>query len=422
MVRGWLFMKVERLKELSDELTEKVKAFSENELKDFIETMSRFPTYSLRNQLLIYLQTNGAASMVCGAQKWKELGRYINKGSKAIYIVAPYYIKSITKDGNNISDNDIDPPADETKQLGFKAVPVFDVSQTNGKELPEITKPLIQAVDNYDDLLNAISRYSPVPIVMGNTGDANGYYNLNDKKIVISDRISDMQAQIVDVCIHEMSHCILHDKDFGICKDVPHDIKEVQAEASAYLTCNALGIDNSNFAVGYITSWAGGDLKEFEEYMKPVHDCSKQIIDGIEKGLYDIRLENTNEMAFRLEDGSYFHIAVVDGGYNFSLYDKKYNYVDGGQLDNLAMRIDSSTLEALGRLGVKARPTKEIATDDLMERVDNAKQRALEDRKRTAYKNSNSFYKPSDRNSWSVYNSKNNNFKPIITGKGVKMK
>lgn len=415
-------MKDERLKELSDELTEKVKAFSENELKDFIETMSRFPTYSLRNQLLIYLQTNGAASMVCGAQKWKELGRYINKGSKAIYIVAPYYIKSITKDGNNISDNDTDPPADETKQLGFKAVPVFDVSQTNGKELPEITKPLIQAVDNYDDLLNAISRYSPVPIVMGNTGDANGYYNLNDKKIVISDRISDMQAQIVDVCIHEMSHCILHDKDFGICKDVPHDIKEVQAEASSYLVCNALGVDNSSFAIGYITSWAGGDLKEFEEYMKPVHDCSKQIIDGIEKGLYDIKFENAREIAYKLENGSSIHMAVGEGCYDFSLYDSKYNYIDGGQLDNLSVRIDSATLEALEMLGVKARPVKELSINNLMERVDNAKQRAIDERKKSSYKKTYSYNKSSSGKNWSGYNKKKS-FKPVMEkGKGMRIK
>lgn len=269
--------------------------FISDTYKNYLKTMSRFTSYSVNNTLLIAMQKPDATT-VAGFSTWKKLNRHIIKGSKAIKIIAPcpYKVKSKIDviDVATLGENGKTTKAgSEQVLMGFKVVNVFDISQTEGEPLPEIVHMLDGTINGYLDFMDALKRFSPVPIQLQHiNGSANGYYHLIDKNIVIEQAMSEIMH--CKTGIHELAHALLHDRDNGLQKDSPLDkqTKEVQAESVAYTVCSYYGIDTSDYSFGYISGWSSGrDLKELKASLDIIQQTAQTIIVGLDRELEGIR-------------------------------------------------------------------------------------------------------------------------------------
>lgn len=288
----------EKIQEITERLEKGIEdLFQSENYKRYLKTMSKFTSYSLNNTLLIAMQKPDSTT-VAGYTTWKNLGRQVKKGEKAIQILAPIlYKKNSENEGeydNKVSDKKDKSLKEETEKIlvGFKIVNVFDISQTEGVPLPEIAHRLDGSVEGYNDFMESLKKFSPVPVILQNVeGTANGYYDLVNKFIVIDKSMS--QEMHVKTGIHEVTHALLHDKDNGIEKDSKSGIetKEIEAESVAFTVCKYYGIDTSNYSFGYISGWSSGkDLKELKESMEVIRKTAQIIISGINKKLDEIRL------------------------------------------------------------------------------------------------------------------------------------
>ena len=274
----------EQIKEITDKLEEGIKDLFESEnYINYLKCMSKFTNYSFNNTLLIAMQKPDS-SLVAGFRKWNEFNRYVRKGEKGIKILAPCIYKADKKDEDNESEKQI--KDDEERVLkGFRVVHVFDISQTEGEELPTIAHELDGTVDGYADFMLALKQVSPVPIEFKKIeGSANGYFHLGDKNIVIDTDMSEMMN--CKTTIHEIVHSILHDKDDGAEKDVDRHTKEVQAESTAFVVCQYYGLDTSDYSFGYVAGWSSGrDLKELKASLDTIQKTAQTIIKGIDQQL-----------------------------------------------------------------------------------------------------------------------------------------
>lgn len=285
----------EQIKGITEKLQQGIEnLFDSDTYKNYLKTMSKFHSYSLNNTLLIAMQKPDATT-VAGYGTWKQMNRQVVKGSKAIKILAPciYKRKDIadiagTPD-KSIADKDIS--ESEKVLIGFKVANVFDISQTEGEPLPEITHKLQGNVDEYSDFMEALNQFSPVPIEFKEIeGSANGYYHLVDKNIIIDKNMSQMMN--CKTAIHEITHALLHDKDTGLEKDnLPNkETKEVQAESVAFTVCHYYGIDTSDYSFGYIGGWSSGkDLKELKASLETIRQTAQTIISGVDQKLDSIK-------------------------------------------------------------------------------------------------------------------------------------
>lgn len=233
----------------------------------YLDTMSKFYRYSANNCLLIAMQCPDA-SYVAGFNAWKDkFGRYVKRGSKAIKILAPCPHKrtEVNEDGEE----------EVITYTTYKAVSVFDVSQTDGKPLPTICNTLTDDVENYTRTLEKLKALSPVDISFKAIRKANGYYSPKDNKIVIKSGMS--QSQTIKTTVHEIAHALLHGKD-GEQKDAHRGMKEVQAESVAYTVCKALGIDSSEYTFGYVTGWADMELKDLQKSLSVIQKTACKIL------------------------------------------------------------------------------------------------------------------------------------------------
>ncbi len=358
-------MRSEKIEKALGDLEEKLKAFNAAELKKLLDTMSRFPQYSLHNQMLLYSQTNGTATFVCGYEKWKEFDRHVVKGAKALYVLAPFKqkVKDPKEEDAPVSDKG------QEERLTFRAIPVFDISSTEGKDLdlPELAKLLDDPVSRYDDLMEALRRTSPVPVEFqgGVPKDVNGYFSDKEKRIVLNESIKDMPLQVIKTAVHEISHSLLHAKGAAET-DALRSAKEIQAEATAYVVCSSLGLDTSDYSVGYISSWSGGDLKQFKENLQPVHDCAKEILMSVEKELQAIEMGRKSVLIHELENGDILHVALTVNGFECSHYDKNFFLLESDTVPSSGERIDYAEDEAKKRFGIKARDIGEIQEADFL--------------------------------------------------------
>lgn len=271
--------------------------FQSDNYRNYLRTMSKFTSYSVNNTLLISMQKPDATT-VAGYNTWKQLNRQVVKGAKAIKIIAPCpYKKKIDVTADTICTHgtgEESSPADVPKEkilMGFKIANVFDISQTEGEPLPEITHMLDGTVEEYADFMVALQRVSPVPIKFEQIeGSANGYYHLVDKNIVIDRDMSEIMH--CKTGIHELAHALLHDKDNSLQKDALPDkqTKEVQAESVAYTVCNYFGIDTSDYSFGYISGWSRGrEIKELKASLDIIQQTAQHIIAGLDRELASIR-------------------------------------------------------------------------------------------------------------------------------------
>lgn len=296
----------QQIKEITEKLEQGIEdLFNSDNYKSYLKTMSRFTSYSLNNTLLIAMQ-KPEATTVAGYTAWKQVNRQVVKGAKAIRIIAPCIYKKSAEDdtadtqGKGLpGTGDGEQPKTEKILAGFKVVNVFDYSQTEGEPLPGLTHRLDGSVDGYEDFMEALAQFSPVPIEFKKIeGRAKGYYHLEDKNIVIDKGMS--QIMNLKTTIHEVSHAILHDRDNGLEKDAMPDkeTKEVQAESVAFTVCQYYGIDTSDYSFGYITGWSSGkELKELRKSLDIIRQTAQDIINGVDQRLDEIRQTRDKRLA-----------------------------------------------------------------------------------------------------------------------------
>ena len=300
----------EKLKEITDRLEQGIaELFDSERYREYLKVMSKFHNYSFRNTVLIAMQKPDA-SLVAGFSAWKNnFERNVMKGQKGIKIIAPspYKIKQemqkidphtqkpiIGKDGK---------PVTEEKEItipAYKVVSVFDVSQTEGKELPDIAvDELTGDVDRYKDFFAALEKTSPVPIAFENIeGGSHGYYHLEDKRIAINEGMSELQT--LKTAIHEIAHAKLHDIDLNAPKDeqprVDRRTREVEAESVAYTVCQHYGLDTSDYSFGYVAGWSSGrELSELKSSLETIRSAAAEIINSIDENLAELQKAQDKE-------------------------------------------------------------------------------------------------------------------------------
>ena len=221
----------ERLKDITDSIERGIEElFQSDKYAEYLRTMSRFHKYSVNNTMLIYMQKPDA-TLVAGFNKWRDqFERNVMKGEKGIKIIAPTpYKKKIEQEKRDPDTNLPILDADgkviiEEKEIKipmFKPVTVFDVSQTDGKPLPQLASDLSGNVQNYEVFMEALRRSSPVPIEIVPIRDgADGYFSLDNQKISIREGMSEVQT--VSAVVHEIAHSKLHNqKKIEEPKDAP---------------------------------------------------------------------------------------------------------------------------------------------------------------------------------------------------------
>ena len=301
----------DKLKEITARLEQGIKElFDSDRYKEYLRVMSKFHNYSFNNTLLIAMQKPDA-SLVAGFRSWKNnFKRNVVKGEKGIKILAPSPFK-IRQEMEKIDPETQKPvigadgkPVKEEKEItipAFKVVSVFDVSQTEGKELPDIAVDMLTGdVEHFKDVFAALEKTSPVPIGFEKIeGNSHGYYHLEEKRIAIDEGMSELQT--IKTAIHEIAHAKLHDIDPNAPKEEQADrpdrrTREVQAESVAYAVCQHYGLDTSDYSFGYVAGWSSGrELDELKSSLETIRSTAAEIINSIDEHLQEIQKEHDKE-------------------------------------------------------------------------------------------------------------------------------
>ena len=294
----------QRVQELTDKLKQGLQdLFNSDSYRNYLSTMSKFHNYSFNNTLLIAMQKPDATLVAGYKALQKNFERHVNKGEKAIRILAPapYKIKEERDKIDPVTqelllDKDGNPQKEEVEITipVFRAVSVFDVAQTDGKPIPELAaKELLSDVEGYQDMIRAVEAISPVPIELEEiAGDSKGYYDREAKRIAVQENMS--ESQTLKTMIHEVAHSKLHSKEVEQDEQMRKDrnTKEVEAESVAYTVCQHFGIDTSDYSFGYIAGWSSGrDTKELRASMDTIRKTASELITGIEGQLHLLELE-----------------------------------------------------------------------------------------------------------------------------------
>ena len=298
----------DKVKEITARLEQGIQAvFDSDRYKEFLTAMSKFHDYSLNNTILIAMQ---GGNLVKGYSQWqKEFDRHVKSGEKGIKIFAPapYKVKKLV---DKIDPDTRKPILDsegktvkEEKEVtvpAFKVVTVFDISQTEGKEFPDLSvKPLLADVEQYEDFFAALEKASPVPIAFEQiTNGANGYFSLTDKRIAIKEGVSELQA--VKTAIHEIAHAKLHDVDLNAPPEqqnrVDRHTREVEAESVAYTVCQHFGLDTSDYSFGYVAGWSSGkEMTELKASLETIQATAKELITEIEGHFTELQQQREAE-------------------------------------------------------------------------------------------------------------------------------
>ncbi len=305
-----------KVQEITDRLETGIKElFDSEKYVTWLNTMSKFHEYSLNNTILIAMQRPDA-TMVAGYTQWqKDFERNVNKGEKAIRILAwnPHKEKverdkidpethEPVKDENGNTVKEIA----EVQRPSYKVVNVFDVSQTEGKEIPTLATELQGNVRNFQDFFEALKKTCPVPIEFENiNGSARGYFHQKDQRIAIQEGMSEIQT--IKTAIHEMAHQKLHsveqenNQSYQSKKQEEkaqtRSEKEVEAESVAYTVCQHFGIDTSDYSFGYVAGWSQGkEMAELKASLLTIRRAAASMIDDIEGHIKEIHLEKIENM------------------------------------------------------------------------------------------------------------------------------
>ena len=321
----------QRVQELTNKLEQGLQdLFNSDSYRNYLSTMSKFHNYSFNNTLLIAMQKPDA-TLVTGYKAWqKNFERHVNKGEKAIRILAPapYKIKEERDKIDPVTqelllDKDGNPQKEEVEITipAFRAVSVFDLSQTDGKPIPELTaKELLSDVEGYQDMIRAVEAISPEPIELEEiAGDSKGYYDREAKRIAVQENMS--EGQTLKTMIHEVAHSKLHSKEVEQDEQMKKDrnTKEVEAESIAYTVCQHFGVDTSDYSFGYIAGWSSGrDTKELRASMDTIRRTASELITGIEEQLQELQRnrevsqEQTKESILLIQNTDLSEFSLLD--------------------------------------------------------------------------------------------------------------
>ena len=272
-----------RVKEITDKLEAGIQAIFDSEaFKKYLKTLSKFHHYSVSNTILIAMQRPNA-TLVAGYSAWKNnFGRQVKKGEQGIKIIAPAPFKKQVE---------VDGEIQEVVIPTFKGVNVFDVSQTEGRELPSIgVNELTGDVSQYEDFFKSLVQTCPVPIEFEQIrSSAKCYFDPDAQRIAVQEDMS--QVQTVKTLIHEMAHQKLHSSEEKLTRNV----KEVEAEAVAYTVSQHFGIDTSDYSFAYIAGWSKGKTtEELKASLDRIRNAADELITGIEEKLQTIQKEKAS--------------------------------------------------------------------------------------------------------------------------------
>ena len=291
--------KKEEMSDLFRKIDNGVKAVFESEkYKEYLRVMSKFTHYSAGNCLLIAMQKPDA-SLVAAYGKWKSLGRQVNRGETGIRIFAlmPYKQKS--------AEAADDEETEEISRIAFKAVSVFDVSQTNGKELPKYIHDLEGELNpkQMTAVLDALRNVTGIPITFENIeGNAHGYYSQSEDRIVIQSGMSD--AQTLKTAFHECAHKLLHDKKSALpTMNADRNEKEIHAESVAFIVAEHFSLDTSEYSFPYIAGWSDGKpLPELHKYLSEIQQAARTITDAVSNALTALEQSQKEEHTAEIEE------------------------------------------------------------------------------------------------------------------------
>ena len=294
----------ERLQQITAGIEQGIKELFESEkYMRYLSVMSRFHRYSVNNTMLIYMQKPDA-TLVAGYNKWKnQFERHVKKGEHGITIIAPTPFKK------KIEEQKLDPDTKapildaegkavmeerEVEIPMFRPVKVFDVSQTDGKPLPELASSLSGNVQNYEAFMEALRRSAPVPLsVEPMAANMDGYFSPDQQRIAIRAGMSEVQT--VSAAVHEIAHSKLHnyakaqeeaaragDKEPPKKKD--RNTEEVEAESISYAVCQYYGIQTGENSFGYIANWSQGkELPELRASLETINKAAGELIADIDR-------------------------------------------------------------------------------------------------------------------------------------------
>ena len=313
----------ERLQEITAGIEQGIKELFESEkYMRYLSVMSRFHRYSVNNTMLIYMQ-KPEATLVAGFNKWKnQFARYMKKGEHGITIIAPTPYKKNIEEMKRDPDThapilDADGKAVmEEKEIEipmFRPVKVFDVSQTDGKPLPELASSPSGTVPHYEAFLEALRRSAPVPIEFEPmAANTDGYFSPDQQRIAIREGMSEVQT--VSATVHEIAHSKLHNRqkmqetaaagDNAPDQPKPKDrrTEEVEAESISYAVCQYFGIQTGENSFGYIASWSKGkELKELRASLETINKTSCELINNIERHYKEICKERGIDLTAKQE-------------------------------------------------------------------------------------------------------------------------
>lgn len=288
----------DKIKELTDKLEAGIKeVFTSGRYREYLSAMNKFHSYSYNNSLLILMQ-KPEASYVVGYKTWETLGRHVKKGEKGITILAPCPYKSVkyvevvdpnTGQVKRDEQGNVMKERKEISRASFKAILIFDISQTEGKPLLELAKELQGEIPDYKILMDSIHEVAPVPIQFDTWNETKkGHYDLAKREIVIKSGMSELQT--IKTAIHETAHSILH-KDKAHAKD--QATMEIEAESVAFICCQHLGLDTSDYSFGYLAGWSSNkELPELKASLQTIQKIAHGVIEQLDKAI----LKYTNNL------------------------------------------------------------------------------------------------------------------------------
>jgi len=351
----------ERLDQTMEKLKDGVnEIFESGRYQEYLSVMSRFHRYSINNTILIALQKPDATH-VAGYNAWRDkFGRQVRRGEHGIDIIAPVTRRIPREEADRDADGSEQDRTDEgqepmTKPKGrhraegmkvvtaFKVAKVFDVSQTEGRDLPTLgVDELVGDVERYDDVMKAIEQAAPCPIRFEDIpGGAKGYFSFaeGDKHIAIQQGMS--EAQTVKTALHETCHARIHDvtemQDPSERPDRP--TREVQADSVAFFVAEHYGLDTGEYSFGYVAGWSDGrETSELKASLQTIRDCASGIIDDVDRNLEEIeqeRIESIDQAAFFAPEKGYLEIhRNAENMWDYTLYATDFQEIDGGVIES----------------------------------------------------------------------------------------
>lgn len=286
----------EKMSQIQEQLENGVKEiFTSEKYKEYISAMSKFPSYSLNNCVLIATQCP-QATLVCGFKKWQtEFNRSVNKNEHGIMIIAPMKFKAdvdepvYDKNSHPVKDDSGNQVTEKVNRefQSYRPAYVFDVGQTSGDDIPSLVTFLDSGVNDYEHIRDALISISPVPVTFEEiTSGANGFFSPTESKIVV--KIEMPELQTVKTLIHEIAHAELGHG--GKDDKWDRESKEVMAESVAYWVSQMIGLDTSDYSFGYISGWSKNrEVSELKENLDQIKAAADKISGNLEVKLKEIK-------------------------------------------------------------------------------------------------------------------------------------